>query len=154
MRNGYALCTRNGLEAISHHLGTLGADELDHLRSQLRIGLHWDVEVTDVAGDNRPFVSQAFCSALPVAYTQIAPEHWEGFALLVLEAAYEATILAAVLNARRGSSNVVLLTQLGGGAFGNRSEWILSAIRRSLKIASRFEIDVQLVSYAEPPRTI
>jgi hypothetical protein len=44
--------------------------------------------------------------------------HWEAFASLVLQAAYEATMFAAVLNAQRGASNVVL-TRLGGGAFGN-----------------------------------
>lgn len=153
MQNGYALCSRTGLEAISRHLGTLGAEERDLLRSQLRIGLHSDVEVTDATGDNRPLVSQAFCSALPVAYTNIAPQYWESFASLVLEAAYEATILAAVLNARRGASKIVLLTQLGGGAFGNRSDWILSAIQRSLKIVSRFAIDVKLVSYGDPPQS-
>lgn len=37
-------------------------------------------------------------------------------ASLVLQAAYEATMAAAVLNAQRGASNVVLLTELGGGA--------------------------------------
>ena len=42
-----------------------------------------------------------------------------GIRLLVLEAAYEATMWSAVLNARRGASKVVLLTLLGGGAFGN-----------------------------------
>ena len=31
------------------------------------IGLHRDVEVTEAAGERRPVVSQAFCSALPVA---------------------------------------------------------------------------------------
>ena len=52
------------------------------------------------------------------------PSHWEAFASLILEAAYEATMWAAVLNAQRGASNVVLLTQLGGGAFGNHDDWI------------------------------
>jgi hypothetical protein len=80
--------------------------------------VHRDVEVTDAASQHRPLVSQAFCSALPVAYTRVPPSHWEAFASLVLQAAYEATMLAAVLNARRGASNTVLLTQLGGGAFG------------------------------------
>src|SRR5712691_363585 len=37
---------------------------------------------------------------------------------------YEATMLAAALNKQRGASNVVLLTLLGGGAFGNEAEWI------------------------------
>src|SRR5450631_3396541 len=50
---------------------------------------------------------EAFCSALPVAYTRVPPSYWEVFASLVLQAAYEATMLAAVLNARRGASNVV-----------------------------------------------
>ena len=38
-------------------------------------------------------VSQAFCSALPVSYNPHIPSvHWKAFALLVLEAAYEATM--------------------------------------------------------------
>jgi hypothetical protein len=72
---------------------------MDELRGRLRIGLHWDVEVTD-AGRPFPLVSQAFCSTLPVAYSQQAPRYWERFARLVLEAAYEATLWAAALNAR------------------------------------------------------
>jgi hypothetical protein len=34
------------------------------------------------------------------------------------------TLWAAVLNARRSSSKIVLLTSLGGGAFGNDESWI------------------------------
>jgi hypothetical protein len=114
MQNGYALCTRAGLDAIAEHLGALQTEQVDILRGKLCIGVHRDVEVTDAAGEHRPLVSQAFCSALPVAYTRVPPPHWEPFASLVLQAAYEATMLAAVLNAQRGASNVVLLTQLGG----------------------------------------
>jgi hypothetical protein len=115
MQNGYALCTSAGLDAMAKHLGALHPEQVDILRGKLCIGLHRDVEVTDAAGEHRPLVSQAFCSALPVAYTNVPPSYWEEFALLVLQAAYEATMLAAVLNARRSASNVVLLTQLGGG---------------------------------------
>ena len=60
-----------------------------------------------------------------------------------MEAAHEATMLAAVLNKKRGASNVVLLTFLGGGAFGNADEWITSAIGRAPKIMSEFELDVK-----------
>ena len=116
MQNGYALCTRAGLDAIAEHLGALRPEQVDILRGKLCIGVHRDVEVTDAAAEHRPLVSQAFCSALPVAYTRVPPSHWEAFASLVLEAAYEATMSAAVLNAQRGASNVVLLTELGGGA--------------------------------------
>lgn len=57
---------------------------------------------------------------------------------------------SAVLNARRGASKVVLLTLLGGGAFGNEQEWILSASRRSLELVSLFDIDARIVSYGAP----
>jgi hypothetical protein len=154
MQNGYALCTRAGLDAIAKHLGELQPEPLDSLRGKLSIGVHRDAEVTDASGQPRPLVSQAFCSALPVAYTRIPSSHWEAFASLVLQAAYEATMLAAVLNARRGASNVVLLTQLGGGAFGNHDDWIHAAMRRSLDMMSGFALDVRLVSYGTPSRAI
>ena len=77
MQNGYALCTRAGLDAIAEHLGALQPEQLDILRGKLCIGIHRDVEVTDAAGEHRPLVSQAFCSALPVAYTRVPPSHWE-----------------------------------------------------------------------------
>ena len=154
MQNGYALCTRAGLDAIAEHLGALQPKQVDILRGKLCIGIHRDVEVTDAAGEDRPLVSQAFCSALPVAYTRIPPPHWEPFALLILQAAYEATMSAAVLNAQRGASNVVLLTQLGGSAFGNDDDWIHAAMRRALEMMSGFELDVRLVSYGTPSQAI
>jgi hypothetical protein len=154
MQNGYALCTSAGLDAIAKHLGELQPEPLDSLRGKLRIGVHRDVEVTDAAGQHRPLVSQSFCSALPVAYTRVPPSHWEAFASLVLQASYEATMLAAVQNAQRGASNVVLLTQLGGGAFGNHDDWIHAAMRRALEMVSGFPLDVRLVSYGTPSRTI
>lgn len=116
----------------------------------MRIGVHRDVEVTEVAVPDRPRVSQAFCSALPIAYSQVPSPHWESFASLVLEAAYEPTLWAAVLNAQRGASNVVFLTLLGGGAFGNPSSWIHAAMRRALQLMMTFDLDVRLVSYGAP----
>ena len=110
-----------------------------------------DVEVTDCEPEQRPLVSQAFCSALPIAYSGLpAASPWQPFASLVLEAAYEATVWAAVRNAQRGASNVVLLTSLGGGAFGNDERWIQAAMRRALKLASGFDLDLRLVSYGAP----
>src|SRR5262249_26032352 len=93
--------------------------------------------------------SQAFCSALPVAYSAIAARHWSRFARLVLEAAYEATLWAAVSNAQRGSK-IVLLTSLGGGAFGNDESWIEAGLHRALKLAAGLDLDVKLVSYGKP----
>lgn len=122
----------------------------DALRAKLRIGVHCDVEVTDAKDASRQSVSQAFCSALPVAYSRVPGIHWSAFASLILEAAYEATILAGMWNAQRGRSNVVLLTRLGGGAFGNADEWINSAMRRALHISEGWGLDIRLVSYRPP----
>ena len=154
MRNGYALCHQAGLEAISAYLAKLGPDDLDTLRAKLRIGVQTDVEVTDALGERRPFVSQAFCSALPVAYSQVPARYWQAFASLVLEGAYEATMWSAVLNAMRGKSNIVLLTLLGGGAFGNDDEWILGAMRRGFRQVLGFELDARIVCYRSPSQTV
>ena len=72
----------------------------------------------------------------------------------MLEAAYEATLLAAALNAARGASNRVLLTRLGGGAFGNDEAWIDDAMARALRIAGDFDLDVVLVSYSRAPQSL
>lgn len=152
MRNGYALCTRDGLAAVSRHLSALGDNELDVLRARLKIGLHWDVQATEHdGGPDIRLVSQAFCSALPVAYGSAPRQQWAAFAKLVLEAAYEATLWAALLNAQRGASNIVLLTRLGGGAFGNDDTWIDEAMRRALGLFRDRPLDVRLVSYGDPP---
>jgi hypothetical protein len=146
MRNGYALCTQQGLAAIDARMEAMSAAELDQLRGLLRIGLQWDVEVTEASTPGQR-VSQAFCSALPVAYTDVAPAKWERFATLVLEAAYEATLLAAVLNRERTGCPTVFLTSLGGGAFGNPPQWIEAAMARALQAVSGFDLDVRVVSF-------
>ncbi len=151
MRNGYALCSAEGLAAIGTYLHALSATEVDAFRALLRIGMHSDVEVTDGEGPRGQVVSQAYCSALPVAYANVPAVRWQPFAELVLEASYEATLWGAVLNARRGASNIVLLTRLGGGAFGNDDAWIDAAMRRALSQVQGFGLDVRIVSFGAPP---
>ena len=118
------------------------------------------MEVTDekelpaAVGLPRPLVSQAFCSALPVAYSRVPHAQWCSFASLVLEAAYEATLWAGVLNKQRGKSNIVLLTNLGGGAFGNPDEWIYTAMSCALEKVAKFDLDVRLISYGTPSRKL
>ena len=149
MRNGYALPSKSALAKIAEHLRRLDETARDELRQKLRIGLHWDVEATEAAGNERPVVSQAFCSAMPVSYSGISSREWEPLGALVLEAAYKATLWAAVLNAKRGGSGVVYLTLLGGGAFGNPNDWIHGAIRRALGLARDIELDVRIVSHGQ-----
>lgn len=153
MRNGYAMCTDEGLVRIDRILSLASPAEVDRLRGLLRIGLHWNVEVTD-ADDPGQLVSQAYCCALPVAYTQVPLARWQRFAALVLEASYEATLLAAVLNSAHGGSNKVLLTRVGGGAFGNDLEWINGAIERVFRLVRAHDLDVRIVSYGTVPQDV
>jgi hypothetical protein len=142
-------CPENGLATIARKLEALDAHEIDELRDLIRVGLHSGVQVTD-AEEANIMVSQVFCSALPVSYTNIPADRWKSFAMLVLEGAYEATLWAAVINAHRFSSKVLFLTQLGGGAFGNEPQWILEAMRRALKRVVGVDLDVRVVSDRKP----
>lgn len=151
MRNGYALPSREMLERAGAAILACDPAQRDRLRGLLRIGLHRDVEVTVPGPARGQRVSQAYCSALPVAYGGLPSRHWEPFARLVLEAAYEATLWAAVDNAARCGSPIVYLTLLGGGVFGNDPVWIHDAIRRALHTVRGHALDVRIVSYRSVP---
>lgn len=152
MRNGYALASADGLDEISRRLQESTKDELDKLRGHLKVGLQWDTQVT--LGDCSHLVSQTYCSALPVAYSSHCSEMWRDFAVLILEAAYEATLCAAILNAQKTGNNKVFLTLLGGGAFGNESVWIIDAIDRALRIHADSGLDVRIVSFRSSNRAL
>jgi hypothetical protein len=121
----------------------------------LEAGIQWNAEVTSTTKStttNQPLcLSQIFCSALPVAYARrgIAKHEWKDFAVLILEAAYEATILAAIINRERTGCNKLYLTMLGGGAFGNTEKWIYDSMRRALEKYRNFGLDVCIVSYGD-----
>src|SRR5262245_29884926 len=72
---------------------------------------------------------------------------WEGFARLVLEAAYEAAVCAAILNSISTGRNRIFLTLLGGGAFGNETNWIIDGIKRALTLYEDWNLDIAIVSY-------
>lgn len=145
MRNGYALASQSGLVEISNRLRAASESELDGLRQLLRIGVQWNTQVT--LNGSEHIVSQAYCSALPVAYSQHSPSLWAEFARLVLEASYEATFCAAILNSIRNGNNRLFLTLLGGGAFGNETDWIIAGIKRALSLYKHADLDVAIVSY-------
>ena len=144
MSNGYALCPQSGLAAIAPWLEAASAEEIDALRGRLAVGLHRDVEVTEPGAAGRR-VHQVFASAMPVGYAPAPSELWRPLATLVLEAAYEATLRAALLT----GAKVVALTLLGGGVFHNDMGWIFAAIRRALAVVGG-DLDVRIVSFGEP----
>lgn len=145
MVNGYAIPSTSGLQEVDQQLRLLDESGRDQLRQALKIGLQTGTQVT--LPNACHVVSQAYCSALPVAYSTHAPEQWANFAKLVLEASYEATICAAIVNAGRTNNNTLFLTMLGGGAFGNELDWITGSIRRALSLYKECGLDVAIVSY-------
>lgn len=152
MKNGYVIASYCGLLEISNRLRKSDETELDQLRKCLRIGLQWDTQVT--LSDLKHTVSQAYCSALPVAYSPHSSQLWSEFAQLILQASYEATICSAILNSVRTGNNKLYLTLLGGGAFGNESDWIIQAIQRSLSLYKHVDLDVAIVSFGSSNKDV
>jgi hypothetical protein len=144
MRNGYALPTHQSLTDINQDLKTR---DIDILRGLLRVGVQRDTEVT--TNDAHRLVTQVYCSAMPVAYSQVEADLWAPLAQLILDAAYEATLFAAAQNAARTGNRRVFLTLLGGGAFGNRRDWISQAILRALNLFKHSGLQIFLVSYGQ-----
>ena len=140
-RGGYTMSRGDAaLRELGQRITAASPAERDVLRSLLRVGVHADVEVTSTGWGTVPVgrasfeerpaghtVHQVLCSACSLDYGQgstllfkmpLARDRaklWEPLARLVLEAAYEATLLAAL----RQGSRVVFLTLLGGGVFKN-----------------------------------
>ena len=151
MRNGYAMLRPGALEKIDAMLTDASALQLDRWRDLLRIGLHWNVQVTLPEANDEQYVSQAYCSALPVAYNRAYPDAlWARFATLVLEGTYEAALLAGALNLAQRGSRLAFLTSVGGGAFGNDAKWIATAMRRSFEVCSHLPLDVRIVAFRSP----
>ncbi|MEZ4985504.1 MAG: hypothetical protein R2795_10780 [Saprospiraceae bacterium] len=122
MKNGYMLPSKSGLEWVTKKILSLEKEKYEELKGLLRIGVQRNTQVTLNLSSH--LVNQVFCSALPIAYTQIPTTYWEAFARLVLDATYEATFWVALQNYIETGNNKLYLTLVGGGAFGNPSSWI------------------------------
>lgn len=145
MQNGYALFSQEGLLKINKILSQLTTSEWEVLKGKLKIGLQWETEVT--IATEKQVVSQAYCSALPVAYSSIESIYWERFARLILEASYEATLWAALINYQKTGVNKVFLTLVGGGAFGNETAWILESLLKAISTFKNMPLQVEIISY-------
>jgi len=145
MKNGYALISHDQLRHINRQVQGLDPSQREQLKGELRIGLQWNTEVTLPGGGH--LVTQAYCSALPVAYTDVPAEDWEPFARLILEATYEATLHAALLNYQRNGSAMVFLTLVGGGVFGNEMHWIIESLSKASRLFAHTPLNVRIVSY-------
>jgi len=145
MKNGYALVNQKGLLHINKHISGLSNSEREFLKGKLKIGVQWDTEVTIT--EAKQIVSQIYCSALPVAYSEVESYYWESFARIILEATYEATLYSAMINLEKTKSNKVFLTLVGGGAFGNDMDWIIESLLKAIEKFKYMPLDVKIVSY-------
>jgi hypothetical protein len=172
-KNGYIDATKEQLSEISAALAD--TKKREKMKAKLRVGFHSDVQVTSRNWGANPhrsayphLVTQVFCSACPVSYSaqhggsyewskmstkekEVVQSHWESLARLVLEATYEATMCAAVINAHlhgdQEGSNRVFLTRVGGGVFGNADEWVDAAINNALEKFKDYNLLVFEVEY-------
>lgn len=147
MRNGYALASQEGLLNINKQLAKMSDDEREKLKDKLKIGIQWNTEVT--LSNSKQLVSQAYSSALPVAYSFIEDFYWEQFATLILEATYEANLYTGLINLQNTKSSQVFLTLVGGGAFGNDLYWIRKALVKTFKKFKNTPLDIKIVSYGQ-----
>ena len=152
MSNGYALITEDGIEEINNQLSKMDKEQYNALKSKLRVGIQWNTEV--ILNNRKDIVNQVYCSALPVSYSEVPGYLWEKFARLILEATYEATFYAALINYQKTGNNKLFLTLVGGGAFGNKMEWVTDAIRNSLEMFRNTPLDVKIVSYSRSKKEV
>lgn len=87
-------------------------------------------------------------------YSSVDPIYWESFARLVLEASYEATFHAAIINYEQTGCKKVFLTLLGGGAFGNDIAWIMDSLKLVLNRFKDTSLEVGIVSYGRSKREV
>lgn len=148
VQNGYLFPSNHGLAQITQRIDGASAEQRDELSGALRIGVQWNTAVTLSGASHR--VSQAYCSALPVAYGSQPTAQWESFARLILDATYEATVCAAIINASQGGVGKLFLTLVGGGVFGNREEWIVEAMASAIRKYRAYPLDVFVVAFRSP----
>jgi hypothetical protein len=150
VKNGYVDSTPAALARVD---AALDAADRDDVLATLRIGVSSRVEVVfegrfrRVEG-RRPHVSQAWCSALSCGYSGAPRAAWARLARVVLDATYEATLLAAAVDRAEGrGSGRVWLTFVGGGVFANDPAWIHGAIGRAVRRADRLGLDIRLAHF-------
>ena len=152
IKNGYALATLEGLDKITSKLRRFSTSNYEHVKGLLQIGIQHDTEVT--ISNYAQIVTQIYCSALPVSYSNVETNKWEAFSRLVLEAMYEATMLASIENCLRTGNNRLYLTLVGGGAFGNPYGWIADSIVQALNKYKYGGLEIRFISYGKSNQVV
>lgn len=160
-RNGYLTCTSEQLTACNsrldlycqEHSQLSRKDVLEKLGNKLKIGIHYNVEVTSskwgkvLTNSPQQQVTQVFGAACAMGYSRCTKNAlWADLSNLVLIASYDALLRVAA-----GSENKkVFLTFIGGGVFQNPMHWILGAIEKAAKKYKDHGLEIYLVCYGGP----
>lgn len=161
--NGCVFADGNQLAALNKkllHFERQG--RTDDVLASIRVGVQSDTQVTSTnfgrvpLTDDQQLVQQVLCASCSASGNpSMAPEGWKDFGTLVLKAAYEATLLAAVHNARlhscQAGSRKVFLCALGVGEYGNSYEVIADAARSALQKFEDFDLEVRWVTRTGEP---
>jgi hypothetical protein len=155
--NGYTFSTAHKLKRVSEIIAESDRAELQGL---LRVGVQKDTQVTCTkleqggrwhrAIRKDPVrVTQVYASALSIKYSGLSQSAWAPLAELVLEAAYEATLRAALIHGPVDGRKTVVLTALGGGVFGNDMSLIARVIVNAIKAFKTEGLDIVINEYRE-----
>ncbi|VWX58674.1 conserved hypothetical protein [Burkholderiales bacterium 8X] len=145
MQEGSPICKNSGLIELNGYLAKLSGSEIDSLKGKVAVGLQKNVEVTIECIGALPInVTQVYCGSLEWL-EKIKLDVFKPLASLLLEAAYEATLLAAVANQKKGYSDKLALTMLGAGANRIPEAWIIDAMRSALKKIHPRQLQIYLV---------
>jgi hypothetical protein len=139
-QNGYLILTPRQILTANTGLTSATPGHRQRLKGLIRVGVQSNTEVTPTIRAKFQHVTQVFASAFPLHLInddtdvrRITPT-----ATLLLEAAYEATLLAAIQNRRdncsQNASNTVVLTLLGVGTFGNNFDTVLETLVSTLAL--------------------
>ncbi len=158
--NGHIESTKGNLEALNTLLERGGNNFKQQLKNALRVGIHRDTEIT--LRNDKKLVTQVYASAIDINYSDLGydvtederKQLWEPLAKIVLEGAYEHTLLEGLKNNAKKilagkPTEPILLTQFGGDAFKNDPKWIKEAMAFAIKKAGSYGVpfDVKLVHH-------
>lgn len=144
MENGYALADT---QLDSDLPLPLDGDELERVvEEKLRIAFSIDAEVltidrpAGVPAGHRGYVANAWCSAVPWV-NQRDQRKLLGLGRAVLKASYKATLLGAIAH----QMDVVYLTSVGGGVWGNDVHMIADAMNAAVAEARQVGRKLEVV---------
>jgi hypothetical protein len=153
VRNGYAESTKENLEKLNKELED--DKKREEAKRRIKVGIQRGTVVTCTQDDNKNWrkaksenvVTQVYVSAIPLGQYMsegTTNELWTPLAKMVLEAAYEATLLVAADLKKKA-----VLTYVGNGVFDNEDKWIAEAIKKALGELKGSGLEVVINEYTE-----